>query len=136
MNRHIRFTMQANTESLQASVLRPLPRGTVLHLRSITTEQLATLFRLTPVQAEHAAIASRELRRALHWHRFFSPTEPNLRTLKAHDAEAGRRACWTGLLYVVWGLLLPEVMAIDPIWSTFRTGYLVQLELDDEPTLA
>jgi hypothetical protein len=97
-----------------------------------TTGQLVQLFGLNPVQSEHARIATRELGRALHWHRWFKPTEANLRTVCAHAAEAGRRVCWSGMPYIAWGMLLPEARTADPIWTAFCDGYWAELDLEME----
>lgn len=111
-------------------MLNTVERVEVEVIHRPTTGQLAALYRLNPVQTEHASIATRELGRAMHWHRWFAPSEPNLRTIRAHATEAGRRAYWTGLLYVAWALLLPEATKIDPIWSAFRDGYWAQRDLE------
>lgn len=98
-------------------------------IRRPTTGQLVQLFGLNHVQAEHAAIATRELGRALHWHRFFEHRPQNLRVVRAHATEAGRRAAWSMLPYFVWAVLLPEAMKVDLIWSTFRDGWFSHGEM-------
>lgn len=109
------------------------PRVEVEVIHRPTTGQLA-LFGLTPVQTEHAHLATRELGRALHWHRWFG--EPSLHTIRAHATEAGRRAAWSGRLYILWALLVPEAMKVEPIWTAFRNGFFAQLDLDAEPETA
>ena len=96
-----------------------------------TTGQLAVLLGLTPLQTEHARLATVGLCRALHWHRWFLPTEPNLRVMRWHASEAGRRAAWAGQLYIVWALLVPEALKVEPVWTAFRDGYFAQRDLDE-----
>jgi hypothetical protein len=79
--------------------------------------------------AAHARIARRELARALHWHRHFADAH---QTIRAHAVEAGKRAYWSGHLYLLWQLISPAACAVPEIWEAFRGGWFGAQDEDGE----
>lgn len=72
----------------------------------------------------HARVATAELLKALHWHKFFNNMD---HVIRGHAKVAGLHAAMAEIPYFFWAVSHPDMPEIHIIWDTFRDSWFETL---------